>query len=75
MAISNQRTPIRNASFGRGFASMDPERQREIPGCTIRTTPSRPLVRAPRPSGPERMHGQPESELAMFEGSSSRRGR
>jgi hypothetical protein len=64
-------------SFGRGFASKDPERQREVVGyvrpAPIETTTSaRPTVRSPRLDW---MRVQPERDNGSFEGSSSRRGR
>lgn len=64
-------------SFGRGFASKDPERQREVVGyvrpAPIETTASpRPTVRSPRLDW---MRVQPERENGNFEGSSSRRAR
>jgi hypothetical protein len=74
--------PLKNSSreesgFGRGFASMDPERQREVVGYVrsgpIETTPAaRPTMRSPRLDW---MRVQPERDSANFEGSSSRRGR
>jgi hypothetical protein len=75
MASSNERTPIRTGSIGRGFASMDPERQPEIPGNTIRTSQLRAPARAAHPAGGNWMRTQPERTVAMFEGSSSRRSR
>jgi hypothetical protein len=64
-------------SFGRGFASMDPERQGEVVGYVRRapietTTSARPTVRSPRLDW---MRVQPERDTGNFEGSSSRRGR
>jgi len=63
--------------FGRGFASMDPERQREVVGCAlggpIATAPAaRPGTRSPRLDW---MRVQPERDSANFEGSSSRHSR
>jgi hypothetical protein len=64
-------------SFGRGFASKDPERQGEVVGYVHRapietTTSTRPTVRSPRLDW---MRVQPERDTGNFEGSSSRRGR
>ena len=75
MASSSERTPIRTGSTGRGFASMDPERQREVPGSAIRTLENWPSARAAKPSRPDWMRAQPDREAGMFEGSSSRRSR
>lgn len=76
MASSNERTPARTGSIGRGFASMDPERQPEIAGNTIRTAPGRAPARAAHPASMNWMRAQPEQRtVAMFEGSSSRRSR
>ena len=62
---------------GRGFASNDPERQREVVGYVrggaIETTPS-PKV-AVRPGRLDWMRVQPERDGTNFEGSSSRRSR
>jgi hypothetical protein len=76
MASSTPGTAIRTGSTGRGFASMDPERQREVPsGIALRSaedwSPMRPT--RPAPSGWVRV--QPDRDAAMFEGSSSRRSR
>lgn len=75
MASSTQ-GPIRTGSTGRGFASMDPERQREVPsGSPLRSaqdwSPMRPM--RPTPSG--WMRAQADRDAGAFEGSSSRRGR
>jgi hypothetical protein len=64
-------------SFGRGFASKDPERQGEVIGYVRRTpiettAPTRLTVRSPRLDW---MRVQPERDAGNFEGSSSRRGR
>lgn len=65
-------------TFGRGFASMDPERQREVVGYVhsgpIETTPAQ-RTPAPRSTRLDWMRVQPERENANFEGSSSRRSR
>ena len=60
----------------RGFASMDPERQREVPsGSPLRSaqdwSPMRPI--RPTPSG--WMRAQPDRDAGAFEGSSSRHSR
>jgi hypothetical protein len=73
MASSNERTPIRAGSTGRGFASMDPERQSEIAGNAVRTAQGG--ARAAHPAGVNWMRAQPERTVTMFEGSSSRRSR
>ena len=80
MASSVPATERPPCSPGRGFASMDPERQREVVGCVVsapiatsaptRTVPER-LARAARPDW---MCVLPEGDSG-FEGSSSRRGR
>jgi hypothetical protein len=74
MASSNQGT-IRTGSTGRGFASMDPERQREVPGNAIRTLDGWSSARAGRPARADWMRVQPDREASAFEGSSSRRSR
>lgn len=74
MASGNDRTPIRTLSIGRGFASLDPERQCEIPGGSLRTACARAPAHASRPVATW-MRVQAERDLAMFEGSSSRRSR
>jgi hypothetical protein len=76
MASSTEFKAIRTGSTGRGFASMDPERQREVPGNTIRTAPETwsPL-RPARPARSDWMRAQPDRDAGMFEGSSSRRSR
>ena len=65
-------------SCGRGFASMDPERQREVVGYI----PSGPIETAPAQRQPasrstrlDWLRVQPERESANYEGSSSRRSR
>jgi len=65
-----------HSSGGRGFASLDPERQREVVGY-VRSNPvgTMPAQRFDRPHGGrlDWMRVQPDRE--SFEGSSSRRGR
>ena len=65
-----------HSSGGRGFASMDPERQREVVGYVrsgpIDTLPAQRFGK-PRAARTDWMRVQPERE--GFEGSSSRRGR
>jgi hypothetical protein len=68
-------TPIRTGSLGRGFASLDPERQGEVPGRVIRTTEGTSPQRARGTRG-DWTQVQPEPrDISMFEGSSSRHGR
>jgi hypothetical protein len=69
MAVTDNR--IRTGSTGRGFACMDPERQREIVGYVRTSPPSGPA----RPAGKDWMQVQTEREVAVSEGSSSRRSR
>jgi hypothetical protein len=70
MAVTDNR--IRTGSTGRGFACMDPERQREIVGY-VRTLPAASVpVRAPNRDW---MRMTPERDASVSEGSSSRRGR
>ena len=71
--------PIR--TLGRGFASMDPERQREVVGyvrpAAIESAPVA-RVASPRAAKPARldwMRVQPDREGSNFEGSSSRHSR
>jgi hypothetical protein len=74
MAVSDQGNRIRTGSTGRGFACMDPERQREIVGY-VRTTPSRTPLRAAKPASMNWMRVQPDVDAGFDEGSSSRRSR
>jgi hypothetical protein len=75
MASSSQGT-IRTGSIGRGFASMDPERQREVPtGSPIRTAEDWSPMRPIRPASSGWMRAQPDRDAGGFEGSSSRRSR
>jgi hypothetical protein len=66
-------------SCGRGFASIDPERQREVVGyvrsSTIETDTAQQRPASPRGSRLDWMRVQPERDSANFEGSSSRRSR
>lgn len=75
---SNQATGRPYWSSGRGFSSMDPERQGEVPG-RVRTTPSAALPRAtaakPASRAPAWTRIQPDVDSSGFEGSSSRRWR
>lgn len=78
MASSSPRTVHQPPSYGRGFAAIDPERQREVIGFVrggaIETTPAqRPA--AQRATRLDWMRVQPERDSANFEGSSSRRSR
>ena len=73
MLPSNQGLDARKGSTGRGFASMDPERQSEIPGSALKARPSRTGGRLAA-SKADWMRAQPERD-AWFEGSSSRRSR
>jgi hypothetical protein len=75
MASNDERTRVRTGSTGRGFASMDPERQSEIAGYTVRTTQDRAPGRAGHTDSMNWMRAQPERTVTMFEGSSSRRSR
>lgn len=77
MAASNPGKIYQHWTGGRGFASNDPERQREVAGYVrsggIETAPSaKPAVRSARLDW---MRVQPERDSANFEGSSSRRSR
>lgn len=69
MAVTDNR--IRTGSTGRGFACMDPERQREIVGY-VRTLPAAGPV---RPTTRDWMRVMPERDVIVSEGSSSRRNR
>lgn len=65
--------PLRTGSTGRGFASIDPERQGEVPGRLIRTTTSEGWSpQRTRPAVPEWMRVAPE-QAGSFEGGSGRR--
>ena len=75
----NPRTPDSErgpATSGRGFASMDPERQREVVGY-VRSNPvdTMPAQRFGRPAGGRMDWMRVLPERDGFEGSSSRRGR
>ena len=76
MASSNPGGDREERTCGRGFASIDPERQREVVGyvrsVSIETTPAQRFG-APRSSRFDWTRVQPERD--NFEGSSSRRGR
>ena len=70
--------PIR--TLGRGFASMDPERQREVVGYVspgaLESTPVRSAgQRSARPARLDWTRVQPDVDSSNYEGSSSRRGR
>jgi hypothetical protein len=69
MAVTDNR--IRTGSIGRGFACMDPERQREIVGYVRTSPPAAPA----RPAQRDWMRVQPERDATVSEGSSSRRSR
>ena len=76
MPSSNPRIAREPWHGGRDFASIDPERQREVVGCyvvygAIETTP-RIRGAGTRTSG---VRVQPDRESVNFEGSSSRHGR
>lgn len=70
---SSTEGPLRTGSTGRGFASIDPERQGEVPGRMIRTTNEGWSPLRMRPAVPEWMRVLPEQGSGGFEGSSSRR--
>lgn len=75
MLSSNQVPGTRKGSTGRGFASMDPERQSEIAGTALKVRSSRSSGRGPAPAPrADWMRGQSDHD-AWFEGSSSRRSR
>lgn len=63
-----------HSSGGRGFCSVDPERQREVIGYVRSGPVDAPAQRFGRPGGARHdwMRVQPDRD---FEGSSSRRGR
>jgi hypothetical protein len=79
MAASKQDTQGPQWHSGRAFASIDPERQREVIGYVrsgpIETTPAprSTVLRAGRHARLDRLRLQAERD--NFEGSSSRRGR
>lgn len=76
MASSNPRGDMQ-WSCGRGFASQDPERQREVVGFVrsgpIETAAARGVVT--RSARLDWMRVQPERDSANYEGGSSRRSR
>ena len=68
------------STLGRGFASMDPERQREVVGyvrpSAFESVPVRSAgERAVRPSRLNWTRVQPDVDGSNYEGSSSRRSR
>lgn len=73
MAVTEQNR-IRTGSTGRGFACMDPERQREIVGY-VHTTPSKTPMRAAKPASMAWLRVQPDMDMGFDEGSSSRHSR
>jgi len=75
MASSTPGTAIRTGSTGRGFAAMDPERQREVAGRPLRTAGDWSPLRAPRATRMDWMRVQPDRDAGMDEGGSSRRSR
>lgn len=75
MASSTQGTAIRTGSTGRGFASMDPERQREVPVSAIRSAEDWSPMRPVRTARMDWMRVPPDRDANMDEGSSSRRSR
>lgn len=75
MGLSDQSFRTRTSSTGRGFASMDPERQREIASDTLRGSVSRVQARPSRPLPIDWMRAQPAGDAGMHEGGSSRRSR
>lgn len=75
MAFSTQGMATRTHSTGRGFAAMDPERQREVPGSAIRSAEDWSPLRTPRPVRMDWMRVRPDRDASTDEGSSSRRGR
>ncbi|MBE7366808.1 KGG domain-containing protein [Ramlibacter pallidus] len=74
MAFSDQTFRTRTGSTGRGFASMDPERQREIVTESFRGSALRAPARPTRPFQTDWMRAQPERDTGNYEGGSSRRG-
>ena len=78
MPSSNPRGDRGLWSCGRGFESIDPERQREVVGFVrsgpINTVPAQ-RARGTPPSRFDWMRMQPERDSPTYEGSSSRRGR
>lgn len=75
MGSSDQSFRTRTGSTGRGFASMDPERQREIATDAIRGSVSRMQARTSRPLSIDWMRAQPAPDAGMYEGGSGRRSR
>ncbi|HYE39131.1 MAG TPA: hypothetical protein VEB23_04320 [Ramlibacter sp.] len=74
MASPTEYKNLRTVSLGRGFASLDPERQGEVPGRLVRSNDSPSAVKA-RAARLDWMRVQPDRDTSMFEGSSSRRSR
>ena len=76
MALSDSGRIREHWTYGRGFTSTDPERQREVVvvrNSAIETTPpQRPAFRSRRLDW---LRVQPDREIGNFEGSSSRRSR
>jgi hypothetical protein len=75
MASNDHTFRTRAGSIGRGFASMDPERQREIITESYRGSALRVPVRPTRPFQTDWMRAQPERETSTHEGGSSRHNR
>jgi hypothetical protein len=75
MGASTEDLRIRTGSTGRGFASMDPERQREVSIDVIRFTEPKAAQRPGRAGRADWMRVQPDRDAGNYEGSSSRRGR
>jgi hypothetical protein len=81
MASSPQGSNAPVRTLGRGFASMDPERQREVVGyvrpAAIETAPPvrAASARTAKPARLDWMRVQPDRESSNFEGSSSRHSR
>lgn len=74
MASSNQGTGIGPGSTGRGFASLDPERQSEIPASAWGPRSSRTVARPVKTGRVDWIRVQPDRD-ASYEGGSSRRSR
>lgn len=74
MASSNQGTGVRPGSTGRGFASLDPERQSEVPATAWGPRPLRTVARPVKTGKTDWMRAQPDRDVS-YEGSSSRRSR
>ena len=72
-------TQDRQWSSGRGFASMDPERQCEVVGYVrsidVAPAPRSVAERAPRPSRLDWARVQVDRDSGNFEGGSTRRSR